>query len=170
MKFSKPRFVSLPVICCLMLLGCAKDYNTMSDFNVHGSDVEICPAFSNVEMSLKEELQHRDSLTRIFNSLSCYDGGNLEDIYRAIGVVFTKRPIAVLAAIHEAQLEEAQISSVLTILPLTFVDKPCEKVTELNKRKTLLEASDEYLEERKKGLSAISKSLSRVQKYCHDAS
>lgn len=98
------------------------------------------------------------------HSLQCYDGGNLEDVYRALGIAFVKSPRLTMDMIVKADLKNQQLNSVFTMLPLSFVDDPCGSTNELIRRKALIEQTATTHKEQL--LGAIDKSLARDKAHC----
>ncbi len=69
-----------------------------------------------------------------FFSTRCLDGGDLEDVYRALGRVLVDRPKVVLRELGSEELSDGQVRYLTTTLPLTLVDNLAGQIAELDRR------------------------------------
>jgi hypothetical protein len=89
----------------------------------------------------------------------CWDGGDLEDFYRSVGIFFEKQPLVFLRIVKEKAIQDSEIVDMLTMLPLDTVDDIGRKISMVENRiKKLKNISDESLSEiTRKGLSSLEK-------------
>lgn len=78
------------------------------------------------------------AISTALRSAQCFDGHELEDIYRALGVAFSREPELVTRKILDAGVRANIIAEIMTMLPLSFVDDPCGSADELELRQALM--------------------------------
>lgn len=104
---------------------------------------------------------------------SCFDGGDLEDYDRSVGVYFTKHPNDFLAVVCEERISNENVNDMITMLPLSLVDDFNAQRAEISKRIALLKAIHDpkyqklinklrtYLEQSEKLLPAAGQPMAR---------
>lgn len=73
--------------------------------------------------------------------LSCIDGGELEDAYRALGKYISTSPEELLRAIRSVELSSLQVGYMATMLPLSFSDNVDAQIAELERRRSAIGAT-----------------------------
>ncbi len=71
---------------------------------------------------------------------SCFDGGDLEDYFRSVGVYFTKHPRDFLDVAYKERISDEYLRYMITMLPLSLVDNFDAQHAEISKRILLLKA------------------------------
>lgn len=66
----------------------------------------------------------------------CWDGGDLEDFYRAAGECFEARPGTFLSIVGKSRGSESDLEYMVTMLPLEVADNPGAAIDTLNRRIT----------------------------------
>lgn len=79
-----------------------------------------------------------ESLTVFVKCRHQYDGGDLEDLYRASGLYLEMNPERFLEVLKNFKITKREMESFLLMLPLNTVDNIDLKKTEINKRINLL--------------------------------
>lgn len=74
------------------------------------------------------------SIRPAFVITRCLDGGDLEDLYRALGKVLVERPKDVLRELGAEQVSETQLRFLVATLPLSLVDNLNGQIAELDLR------------------------------------
>ncbi|OQW42502.1 MAG: hypothetical protein A4S08_11715 [Proteobacteria bacterium SG_bin4] len=69
-----------------------------------------------------------------------YDGGDLEDLYRASGFFLEDDPEKYLEVLRYFNITKREMESFLLMLPLSTIDNIDLKKAEINKRITLLQS------------------------------
>jgi hypothetical protein len=64
----------------------------------------------------------------------CLDGGDLEDVYRALGSALARHPKNVLRALSQEDVPDTRLRYLATTLPLTLVDNLDGQVAEIDRR------------------------------------
>lgn len=101
-----------------------------------------------------------------FRSLSCLDGGELEDMYRALGIHFVKRPRDVLAAMKNTSTPASNAAALLVMLPLSYVDDPCAGKKELQHRRQIVLESVHDKATKEVFLTALDGAIVRKARNC----
>lgn len=99
-------------------------------------------------------------------SLHCFDGSEIEDLYRSLGVAFSKKPALVTKQILLLNIRTEYVVPVMTMLPLSYVDDVCGSVLELERRQSLILKSEMPIEMKEMLFSAVQHSLERDRTYC----
>lgn len=101
-----------------------------------------------------------------FESLHCYDGAEIEDVYRSLGVAFSTNQKLVTNLMLESGIGTDYATPMFTMLPLAYVDDACGSVSELKKRKALIEVSAIPEGMRQVFLSSVEHSIERDKSHC----
>lgn len=101
-----------------------------------GAVAGSCPENNAVLRAL--ETQSEAAVANAFRGLACLDGGDLEDVYRALGVQFEDSPQDVLAAMKNTGTPAANAAAMLVMLPLAYVDDPCAGMKKLQERRRIV--------------------------------
>lgn len=123
-------------------------------------------AIENQRAALRDVGDASMELRRLFRSLSFSDGGELEDAYRYLGEAFARNPEAVLNAMSSEHVQSEVDSPMLVMLPLRFVDDPCAGKSELQRRRTLVDAYVKDASTAHVFLQQLDQSIQRKEKNC----
>lgn len=69
-----------------------------------------------------------------FSALPALDGGDLEDVVRALGLLTESNPTTFLDFVKQRHLSDYQLRGLLLMLPLDTVDSPHLKIDRIHKR------------------------------------
>lgn len=150
------RSLAVPV-ALVFLMGCASDTSAQQG-------QETCQPIEGVVQKILDA--DAAGVQAAVGFLHCYDAGELEDLYRALGVSFTKNPMQVMRFARQSQLEKPQFVSLFTMLPLSYVDDPCGSAAEMERRMLLVSSLEGFEAEKQMAIEAIDRSLQREHKQC----
>ncbi len=96
----------------------------------------------------------------------CLDGGELEDLYRSLGLFFETQPRVFLQTVKDKSITDSNLKSMLVMLPLETTDKIDLKMFMIKNRISILEnISDGLLKGiKEKGLSFLSKAKENLDR------
>jgi hypothetical protein len=75
------------------------------------------------------------------NNVTCLDGGNLEDLYRATGMFFDVKPAKFFKHVNSHNIKNETIFNMLSMLPLSLTDNYQAQIDLLSRRVSLLKSS-----------------------------
>lgn len=101
-----------------------------------------------------------------FRSFECYDGVEIEDVYRSLGAAFATRPELVTDQMLTVRVEAEYVAPMFTMLPLSFVDNTCGSIIELERRKALIESAAFPVKMKEMFLSRVQGSIERDTLHC----
>lgn len=101
-----------------------------------------------------------------FSNLWCLDGGELEDVYRALGVQFTKEPREILSAMKATNTAALNAAPMLVMLPLSYVDDACAGKLELHNRRRVVSENVDEESIRAVFFDALDEAITRKTRNC----
>lgn len=106
------------------------------------------------------------AISTALRSTHCFDGGEIEDLYRALGVAFSREPDLVTRQVLNAGVQAEYVVPMMTMLPLSYVDDPCGSIDELERRRTLILEADMPPDMKQVLAAAVDNSLERDRRHC----
>jgi hypothetical protein len=96
----------------------------------------------------------------------CWDGGEVEDFYRSVGVFFEAQPRAFLQIAKEKTIPDSQLRYFLIMLPLDTVDNIDHKISVVENRIAVLKGCSDksFSEIKKRGLFFLEKEKENLDK------
>lgn len=108
-------------------------------------------------------------ITSAARSLSCLDGGNLEDAHIALGEAVFKFPKRIVPLLQSTGIGSSDLIAMATMLPSEYVDEPCKSRDELTKRRLQVTRESVFGFERAIVLQQLDSSIAKENKWCKDA-
>lgn len=134
----------------------------------HGAD--LCHLDGIARSTVFEEVSNgsTEDLRKTVASLSCLDGGDLEDAHIAIGIGLFRFPDR-FAPVLSGQVDKNDLRAISIMLPARFVDESCKAVDELLRRKQVVKKTSQLRDLEHSMLAVLEESLQSEVKRC-DAS
>lgn len=73
----------------------------------------------------------------------CLDGGDLEDVYRALGSVIAGHPKDFLRVVAQEEVPDSQLRYLVATLPLSLVDNLSGQIAELDRRAARIRSAND---------------------------
>jgi hypothetical protein len=102
-------------------------------------------------------------------SLSCLDGGNLEDAHIALGEAVFKFPNKIVPLLQSVGIGSNDWVAVTTMLPPQYVDEPCQSRDELTRRRLQISQHAVFSSARTVVLQQLDSSIEEQQQWCKNA-
>lgn len=100
------------------------------------------------------------------HSLSCLDGGNLEDAHIAIGEAVFSFPKKIAPVLESANVSPNDLIAVAVMLSSEYVDEPCKSRDELVKRRISISQDPVFIFARVPVLQELNSAIAEQDRLC----
>jgi len=135
-----------------------------------GSVADLCSAKSSTFSDVLGRIasgSESDAISAV-RSLSCLDGGNLEDAHIAIGEAAFKFPKKIAPLLQSASVGSNDLIAIATMLPPEYVDEPCESRDELTNRRMQISQDTAFSFARAIVLQQLDSSIAKQNQWCKE--